>query len=139
MLRSAGAVRRATSIPHAASVTAARTLPCSIGAGAADNDPDQTAGAGYCESLRERIASSGRVSGDGAFTVVRITRHWRCTLVDAICAHSLQSRMAFAAQRVAARARGKKLKFGVIKSGWRHGPGSLAERLENSAKVSASD
>src|SRR4029077_17428668 len=42
-------------------------------------------------SLRHTFASLGRTSGESAFNVSRAMGHSRSTLVDAVCAHSLQS------------------------------------------------
>jgi integrase len=68
-------------------------------------------------SLRHTFASLGRVAGESAFNMSRMMGHSRSTLIDQVCAHSLQSGLASAAENVTARALGVKPQLRVIEGG----------------------
>ena len=62
-------------------------------------------------SLRHTCASLGRVAGEEAFNVARAMGHARSRLVDEVYAHALPSGMASIAERVTARALGKRQNY----------------------------
>jgi len=82
-------------------------------------------------SLRHTFASLGRTAGEAAFNVAAVMGHSRSLLVDQVYAHSLQSGMASAIERVTARALGEKPVLRVVET---QNPPDIRQPLDNSAE-----